>query len=528
LYTTIYTVIEDPMSVIFSTDKYRSCLGHHSLSFTVLFLLSLIISARPAIAQEETSNDNESLESLIYSFPISGEIRDAFTNRPVTGAIARFIILPDSISFQTDHLGYFNGKWKSVEEAVVTNYPNPFNPSTTIQFPAAYDILDIYNILGQRLAHVDLHSETQIELEMASGVYLYRLRDNETGKVAQNKMIALDGGFFTIHFEKIDRSQRRPTNMFNRANSNFDDFSEVKIVREGYAELDTNVRIIEGVRNNFLFHIKPYKTFVLQGHIRDNYGHVIYDSRLLLIHNPLTEPDTIYNQIVTSSFKTPNIVRTAMTLEDVMIKVIRYGHDTHVEYITLVPGINNKEIELAKPLNDYLLYGYVTDYMTTDNLNKKLIIRDSETIIDTVMSVNGEYEFSFADTANALNLTIEFPEDKDYKGTSTKITAFPRNPARADLELRPFRIRYYVEGTVTDLETKEPVAGAWIYAMHGDDTLGVAVTNNLGKYKTTNFYDANPQIRGVRLQIIAKHYDDFRQYLTLHIGQNTIDRAIKP
>ena len=71
------------------------------------------------------------------------------------------------------------------------NYPNPFNPSTTLRFslPQAGEAeLSIYNLLGQRVAtlmhgvqEAGPHTLTwngrdEQGRELASGVYLYRLQ----------------------------------------------------------------------------------------------------------------------------------------------------------------------------------------------------------------------------------------------------------------------------------------------------------------------------------------------------------------
>ncbi len=78
------------------------------------------------------------------------------------------------------------------------NYPNPFNPSTIIQFelPASSQVkLDIYNILGQRVAELVNQKLTAGHYSykfdasnLASGVYLYRL---EAGKFVSTKKMIL-------------------------------------------------------------------------------------------------------------------------------------------------------------------------------------------------------------------------------------------------------------------------------------------------------------------------------------------------
>ena len=72
------------------------------------------------------------------------------------------------------------------EFSLQQNFPNPFNPSTTIEFalPKESDVnLSIYNVIGERI--VELISKEmkagyhQVEFDasqFASGVYLYRIK----------------------------------------------------------------------------------------------------------------------------------------------------------------------------------------------------------------------------------------------------------------------------------------------------------------------------------------------------------------
>ena len=467
------------------------------------------------------------MDETIYTFPISGEIIDAFSQRPVSNATARFIILPDSTDFQTDNLGHFNGKWKSIEEDIVQNFPNPFNPSTTIQFPAGYDILEIYTILGQRLTRVEVHSQSQIDIEMASGIYVYRLRDNQTGKVAQNKMIALDGGFFTIYLEEVDRSKNRATNMFNKSNENFDDFAEVKIVKQGYAPLDTNVRLIEGVRNEFQFTIMPYQQFGLSGSIRNNYGNTLKNARLLLIHHPLNDPDTLYNGVVGISYNCGTIVRVAQYLDDVMIKLIRYGYETHIEYVTLYPGSNQRDIELHKPLNDFLLTGLIKDALTGKRLSKKVVIHKGSAIQDTITSDNGWYQTTITDTALSMVVNLEVLQDIDHSGSLEKFTIFTKKPFMTEHSLQPLRMEYSAQGLISDRDSNKPVANARIFIIQKQDTLVATFTNHEGKYNTGLFYWKKPQIFSARFEILSHGHDRQVEYVEMKYGENVLNLAIK-
>jgi hypothetical protein len=73
--------------------------------------------------------------------------------------------------------------------ALDQNFPNPFNPSTTIRYDLptrAHVTLSIYNTLGQQVATLVNESEEAGYHDMrfdasglASGVYFYRIRAGE-------------------------------------------------------------------------------------------------------------------------------------------------------------------------------------------------------------------------------------------------------------------------------------------------------------------------------------------------------------
>jgi len=90
------------------------------------------------------------------------------------------------------------------EFAMISNYPNPFNPSTTIRFnltDASNVSLDVYNMLGQKVAslyngaghtganEVTWNGMNDYNQSVDSGVYVYRL--STPNGVASGKMIML-------------------------------------------------------------------------------------------------------------------------------------------------------------------------------------------------------------------------------------------------------------------------------------------------------------------------------------------------
>ena len=79
--------------------------------------------------------------------------------------------------------------------ALRENYPNPFNPTTAIEFDLPDDqraTLEVFNILGERVTSLiddDMNAGTyriiwegrdDFGREMPSGIYLYRLKAGDT------------------------------------------------------------------------------------------------------------------------------------------------------------------------------------------------------------------------------------------------------------------------------------------------------------------------------------------------------------
>jgi len=84
---------------------------------------------------------------------------------------------------------------------LIGNFPNPFNPSTTIKFvmPQRSDVtLEVFNILGQLVASRSFadreageHSVNFNASNLASGIYNYRLRMVATDETVVGKMVLL-------------------------------------------------------------------------------------------------------------------------------------------------------------------------------------------------------------------------------------------------------------------------------------------------------------------------------------------------
>ena len=145
-----------------------------------------------------------------YSDPNGGEIsfevytgdRSALrvTNYQVmdilTGEMKEGVITPGKTEFAIVKLGDMDNIQSSIFNIQLSNYPNPFNPSTTISFSIPEEgrvELTIYNTKGQKVKtfpnlQINKSSNQQIiwngrddnDNQVSSGIYLYKLNSNNT------------------------------------------------------------------------------------------------------------------------------------------------------------------------------------------------------------------------------------------------------------------------------------------------------------------------------------------------------------
>ncbi len=111
------------------------------------------------------------------------------------------IILGDQKSQQTVNRPPLTSSGSGSRESdfVLSNYPNPFNPTTTIHFTLPQDgvvSLKVFDILGREVMtllneyrNAGLHQVNFNALSLTSGVYFYKLET--AGKIAMQKMILL-------------------------------------------------------------------------------------------------------------------------------------------------------------------------------------------------------------------------------------------------------------------------------------------------------------------------------------------------
>lgn len=117
----------------------------------------------------------------------------------------REMILGDIFGEVENHTGNTNSdSQQALMPVLKTNYPNPFNPSTTIEFVLPVDaacILDIFNIRGQKiktlvneLEYAGSHSivwngQNDECKPVSSGLYFYRLTTPNSTQIGKMLML---------------------------------------------------------------------------------------------------------------------------------------------------------------------------------------------------------------------------------------------------------------------------------------------------------------------------------------------------
>ena len=140
-----------------------------------------------------------------------------FEGRPVNGATVRFNVKAtdgvDTVDVTGDNRVIYVNRYDYLstesegiptEFALHENYPNPFNPTTTLRFdlPEVSNItLTIYNMLGQKVKVFNMHSApagyhalkwnatNDYGAPVGAGVYLYQLQAKDFVKT--RKMVLL-------------------------------------------------------------------------------------------------------------------------------------------------------------------------------------------------------------------------------------------------------------------------------------------------------------------------------------------------
>ena len=174
--------------------------------------INYLLFAKVGVYEEDEIWDTTSTKVQIsYSEILEG----VFEGQPINAATVKFIVKStdgiDTVNVTGDDRVLYVSRYEYLstesdllptEYALHENFPNPFNPSTTLRFdlPYAGDVsLTIYNMLGQKVKSFDMrgiqagkhtlkwNATNDLGEKVGTGVYLYQLQTRDFMKT--RKMI---------------------------------------------------------------------------------------------------------------------------------------------------------------------------------------------------------------------------------------------------------------------------------------------------------------------------------------------------
>jgi len=182
------------------TDTYNLQWGTSTVKSSVNYLVYAKIGVNPPEEIYDTTSTSvsityqELLENVFEPFPTVSAATVRFSVSAIYGSDTVKVTGDDRVVF-VNRYEYLSteGEGVPVEFALHENYPNPFNPTTTLRFdlPEVSDItLIIYNMLGQRVRTFNMNdtpagfhsikwnATNDYGEQVGAGVYLYQLRAN--------------------------------------------------------------------------------------------------------------------------------------------------------------------------------------------------------------------------------------------------------------------------------------------------------------------------------------------------------------
>jgi len=433
---------------------------------------------------------------------VQGTITDGQTHLPVDSARVQFVVGPDTSRFRTNSNGQYSGtvtdlpKNKVIipnEFSVEQNYPNPFNPSTTIEFGNAYEVLDIYNILGQKIAHLDMNGREQthqIIRDLSAGIYFYRLRDKDTGRVEQKKMILADGGRTTFNIHKQGSS---PNIILNKVAGHQSIEAEMNVDKNGYVPLDSLVQLFDGTMNYVDAEIDPvpiYNDYVLQGSILDSLTQQPIAGQIIL-SGDLT--DTLQAPTGTYSLEHQDVRNALQILFNATANGYRAKNEGHIA----LPGTTDVDFSLRPTIVDYLLNGRITEDGTGNPIDSAqvLSILGQDTLVNELTDSNGNYSGNFSSEELELQ-DVLFKVIKENYGEYLDSINVTYGSNTKDAVLVPTAQPAIVHGSSWNERAATPVDGTLNIKTLSDGTVHTAPINAQGDFsKTLNGYAGTEQVK---------------------------------
>jgi len=340
------------------------------------------------------------------------------------------------------------------------NYPNPFNPTSNVNFftpNSGYFTFEIFDVPGRLVDKEDnlylskgAHKFT-ITAPNASGVYVYRMRNNDGSWSKSKKFIALDGqggkdlikylgagdasGFYKLtnldqlilEFNSLDNKYENKTETIDNISQNFNNEVD-QIPRQGTASIQGSYTSnpspeidLEGVNVEIKLDGNNYDNFNVSGGSFDIEG-IEYD----YFENPQNPEDKINDVSEVSVMLTGNNLTSNS-------KTIDFSEVMNVGEIILNQNTILKQAELSGNVKDD----------SQNNLSGVNVSANGSNIHNglDVSDIQGNYSITLNFDAYPYSPSIILPNNVNVNGSKTGYNsdntnvAFDVNGMIADLEL---------------------------------------------------------------------------------------------
>ena len=153
-------------------------------------------SLRVGTFQVHRENNIFDINSILVNWNFSGD-----NSTILTGHLFSDITVPSDFISKITLTGVENSKTQIPEDyELEQNFPNPFNPSTKIEFflkQSGKVKLDVYNLIGQKVAELineellaGFHNVNFNASDLASGIYIYQLKVDNKFNSAKKMILA--------------------------------------------------------------------------------------------------------------------------------------------------------------------------------------------------------------------------------------------------------------------------------------------------------------------------------------------------
>jgi membrane dipeptidase len=338
--------------------------------------------------------------TAIYAQSLSGNVKDANTNANISASKVQIKNLDNGITdsvFTNSTGNWYYTLITSVEDddliipnslVVDQNFPNPFNPSTRIQFSIPYDEtveISVHNILGELIDHKALFlTSGNYSIDWLSkgsaGVYFYTIKMGSQS--VTKKMIQLDGGNGTglsdfksgiINYTKRSPKLKSVT-------------LEIVVSKLGYVP-DTTVTEISG--NQFL------QSYIVSVHS---------NSLMIDLHNDVIDvmiSDPSYNFSIWNNYNHTDIPRLQAGGVDIQFFSLWVNPNTYTNHYDHTITMVNEFISIMTDNPDAIQQAYAMNEAITINQQGK---------IAAIIGVEGGHsiENSLEKLENLFNLGMRY------------------------------------------------------------------------------------------------------------------------